>query len=269
MQCLGYAGRIPEAIAIIDDIKVEKASGYVKVVVVNTLITAGRYQRALTIKVPVDGQHSGLFANALNEVNLAEAEYNLGRWSEALARVDSIQCSRSQSSLVASGAAAQRAWILAHLGQMERARASFAEVRLADFPAYFKAEPHYTKAAIELAAGELDAALEAVALGLQTAVRASSKRNGLFLRARIRAGRGEHEQALADFEIASKADYRWQGGDGLLAWGDLLQRMGRSADAARAWQLTVERDPESESAALATQRLAEAAPAQQVVGPAT
>jgi hypothetical protein len=60
---------------------------------------------------------------------------------------------------------------------------------------------------------------------------------------------------LEDFEAGATAEYRGQGGDGLLAWGDLLHSLGRTAEALTAWRLAVERDPESESARLAATRL--------------
>lgn len=226
---LGYAGRTSEAVALIDKINLKKTDSNAKTLIVNTLITAGQYQRALAIELSDGTTKSIVFAKALNEVNRAEAEYNLGRWQEALLRVDAIACPREKFPLVASGAAMQRAWILAHLGQVDRARASYAEAVFEDFPYIFRAEPHYTEGAIELAAGNLDAALTAVQQGLSAAMRVSSKRNGRFLRARIHMARGENKQALADFETAAAGAYQAQGGDGLLAWGDLLARLNRIA----------------------------------------
>ena len=81
-------------------------------------------------------------------------------------------------------------------------------------------------------------------------------RNGLFLRARFRAATGEVDAALDDFEKAANMPYQAQGGDGLLAWGDLLRTLGREAEARRAFALVEERDPESESARHARERLA-------------
>ena len=49
--------------------------------------------------------------------------------------------------------------------------------------------------------------------------------------------------------------YRYQGGEGLLLWGDALARLGRLDEARAAWALVGERDPESESAVTATARL--------------
>ena len=77
----------------------------------------------------------------------------------------------------------------------------------------------------------------------------------MFLRARALASAGEVDAALAEFQRASDHEYRFQGGDGLRAWGDLLAEVGQHEKALVAWKLAVERDPESESAMNAASRL--------------
>jgi tetratricopeptide (TPR) repeat protein len=63
-------------------------------------------------------------------------------------------------------------------------------------------------------------------------------------------------QALGDVDGAVAREYQQQGGESLLAWGDLLLRQGRHTEARAAWALVVARDPESESARIAQARTA-------------
>jgi tetratricopeptide (TPR) repeat protein len=158
--------------------------------------------------------------------------------------------------IVRAGYGQQRAWILAHLGRVADARAAVQQVVPSGLPGIFQTEYHYTLSRVALAEGDLVMALVSVRAGLDRARRAASVRNGLYLRAGILAAQGETDAALADFEKAAAMPYRGQGGDGLLAWGDLLRTLGREAEAIRAFALAMERDPESESAREAERRLA-------------
>ena len=56
------------------------------------------------------------------------------------------------------------------------------------------------------------------------------------------------------FRAAAENPYRGQGGESLLAWGDVLSRLGRCEEARHAYALARDRDPQSESAALAQAR---------------
>jgi tetratricopeptide (TPR) repeat protein len=151
--------------------------------------------------------------------------------------------------------ALQRAWILAALNEPVAAREAFNQANVDMLPSNFAAEYHFTRAAVALAAGEPADALTAADEGIETAQRVSSNRNGIFLRARCLVALGDVPAALQEFERAAAADYKYQGGDGLLAWGDLLARLERHEEAVAAWRLAVERNPESESATLAVKRL--------------
>ena len=91
--------------------------------------------------------------------------------------------------------------------------------------------------------------------GLSMAKRASSARNGLFLLARAQAAQGQWSEAESLCRRAAERADLGQGGDGLLLWGDVLHRLGRQDEAEQAWRFAVERDPESESAEQARQRL--------------
>lgn len=258
MSPLHNLGRVPQLMALADWVIARSTNLYEHVLVVNARITAGRYQSALeTGASPLLGPDDPWWP--LLQVNLAEAEYNLGSWKAALERLDKLRARGPITEPISNaGEQLQRAWILTHLGEVDAARAAFEGAAEDALPFEYRAEYHYTHAVLCLAADKLDEALAAIERGVAKAQRVSSARNGLFLRARIRAARHEHELALADFEQAAAAEFRWQGGDGLLAWGDLLQQLGRTAEARSAWQLAVERDAESESAAVARQRLASA-----------
>jgi tetratricopeptide (TPR) repeat protein len=224
---------------------------------INAFINAGRYKRALEVAAPwmAPAPHRLPPLWPLFQVNVAEAEYNLGRWLDALARLDHMRERCAALGIARAGEAQQRAWILAHLDRAAEARNAMSEVRLGDLPGIFHAEYQFTLAKVALAGRDLPLALQAVDAGLAVARRMSSKRNGLFLRARIHTARQDPVAALKDFEEGAGMTYRGQGGDGLLAWGDLLRSLGREDEARRAFALAVERDPESESAGQARDRL--------------
>lgn len=249
---LSYLGRTEEAIACFERLRWARISGHLRSVAVNVLISAGRYAQALGLDAGVTRDP----LRDLNAVNFAEAEYNLGRWDDALLRMDQLELRAAEvDHLALAGARLQRAWILAHQGRASEARAAFGSANAAAIPMMFASEVHYTAAAVELSAGDLRAALAAAEHGLKIVRRVSSHRNGLFLRARIHVAAGNTAAALADFEAAAAFEYKGQGGDGLLAWGNLLRDLGRIDEAKAAWQLAVERDQESESAAIARAQL--------------
>lgn len=217
------------------------------------LISAGQYRRALAL----GERHKTVgFTWPLLQVNLAEAEYNLGEWARALARLDvAVRKIGAVDIMAKTGEACQRAWVLAHLGRHEEAATSYARATVDHLPGEYASEYHFTRAYLALSKGLGTEALAAVDDGLKVAARPSTRRNGLYLRARALELAGQADAALAEFQRGADHDYKYQGGDGLLAWGELLARVGRHEDATNAWRLAVERDPESESAALAAKRL--------------
>jgi tetratricopeptide (TPR) repeat protein len=251
-------GRIAEALQLGDETEA-RMGGFEKLYWVNVLIAAGKYRRAIEVGETItafDGSYLSTWS--LNQVNLAEADYNLGRWGEALKRLESLRPRLKKLDVMTkTGEALQRAWILAALSEPVAARAAFQEANVSSLPFNFVSEYHFTLAAVCLAEGKAADALAASDEGIRTAQRVSSLRNGLYLRARCLVALGDETAALAEFERAASRDYKYQGGDGLLAWGILLSRLGRAGEAARVWKLAIERDPESESAALAQKRLAE------------
>ena len=257
-----FSGKSDAAVKKADRLVARRPNVHVINQAVTSYINAGRYRRALEVAAPwkdlpwnmrltVQGQQLW----ALLQINVAEAEYNLGHWDEALRRLERMRDGCVPQGIVKAGDWQQRAWILAHLGRTEAARAAIACVELADLPAVFHAEYHFTRARIAWAEGGTAEALACVERGLDIARRASSFRNGVFLRARIHAAAGATAAALVDFESAAAMRYRAQGGDALLAWGDLLRALGREGEARRAFELTLERDPESEASQRAAERL--------------
>ena len=122
-------------------------------------------------------------------------------------------------------------------------------------PAEYRAEFHYAGAFVALAEGALPRAEEAVHAGLKVARRASTERNGLFLLAQLAERAGHVEEALRLYASGAAHRFKGQGGDALLAWGDLLAQGRDDAQARRAWALAVARDPESPAAVIARQRL--------------
>jgi tetratricopeptide (TPR) repeat protein len=225
---------------------------------INIFINAGRYERALEVEssCPAPSSRYEHDLVALLQVNLAEAEYNLGRWEQAAARLSRLDLGATHMRISSAGARQQTAWILAHLGRATDARVAIGKVPPRDLPRIFHAEYHFTLAWVALAERDTAAALACAEEGLALARRAGSHRNGLYLRARILSEQGDADAALADFARAAALPYRGQGGDGLLAWGDLLRSLGREDEARRAYALARERDPESESAREAGERLA-------------
>lgn len=216
------------------------------------LIGAGQYRQALKLGARCQEVNA---AWPLLQVNLAEAEYNLGLWQEALTRLDQAAQRKKFDIMTKAGEACQRAWILCRMGKHEEAANAYAAARIEHLPREYYAEYFFTRAHLALGAGQAALALEAAEEGLRCAVRKSSNRNGLNMRARALAATGDIEAALVDFQKAADDDYQYQGGDDLLAWGDLLASLGKQDAATNAWKLAVQRDPESESAALVGRKI--------------
>lgn len=228
---------------------------------VDMLVSMGRYREALRVASPalehLRGHENPLIAGmpVLVDINRAEAEYNLGSWAEAEARLDRPEAQCDASPICHAGGRLQRAWILAHGGRGDEALALCDATSLDDLPGVYRAEPHYCRAAALLATGDLDAAERSIEEGQSVAKRTSSERNGLFMQARVAARRERWSEVEALCRRASEHRWRYQGGEGLLLWGDALIKLGRPDEARAAWGLVGERDPESESAVLASERL--------------
>lgn len=223
--------------------------------IVDGLVAAGRYRAALELPGQFRASDRDSCSELLVQINLAEAEYNLGRWDAADERIRDLAPLTAMFPITRAGLAQQRAWIAAHQGRADDALRFLRQARLEDLPPPYHAEHHFTAAAAHLAARDLPAAHRFAVLGQRSAVRPSSVRNALFIRARVAAAEGD--LAAADRFCRDAAAHRWrsQGGDGLVLWGDVLRRLGREDEATRAYELAVQRDPESESAATAASSL--------------
>jgi tetratricopeptide (TPR) repeat protein len=226
---------------------------------VNRCITGGRYAEALLIGARVEpaiqSQQFPPHEGALVHINLAEAEYNLGRWEDAEHRLRDLDDRSAGAAITRAGLMLQRAWIFAHQGRGKEAWACAQRTAATDLPEDFRTERHYTRAAALIACGRLDQATAEIGRGLAIRRRPSSERNGWFMLARLAAIKGDLRDASGWCTRASAHSYKGQGGDGLLLWGEVLERLGRIDDARRAWTLVGERDPESECVAWAKEGL--------------
>jgi tetratricopeptide (TPR) repeat protein len=221
---------------------------------VDVRIARGDYRGALELSRAFVAHGADTMSALLVEINLAEAEYNLGRWSEAWDRLRGLDPLAAAFPIARAGLSQQRAWIAAHTGRAGDALHHWHRVELCDLPRRYHAEHCFTGAVAQIAAGDLEAAQRCADAGARVAMRASSRRNALAIRGRVAAAMHEWPEAECLFRAAALHPYRGQGGDTLLFWGDVLSRLGRFEEARRAYALAIERDPQSESARLAQER---------------
>ena len=224
---------------------------------IDVLISAGGYEAALAAEPPPEPEVTGEEATsrALIQLNLAEAEYNLGGWDAAEERLRRVQASCQRIALTRAWLGQQRAWIAAHRGRGEEALVLCAAVDPRAIPRIYESEYHFTVAVALLCAGRLEEAQAAVAAGERAALRLSSRRNALFLRARVAAARPDWTAAERLCREAAQHPFRGQGGAGLLLWARALRELGRPIEAEDALRLACARDPESESARTASATL--------------
>lgn len=225
---------------------------------VDALIAAGRYAEALALpeRFVVHGARDSE-SELLVQINLAEAEYNLGRWSAAWDRLRGLDPLAAAFPVARAGLAQQRSWIRAHTGRPDEALHHWHRADLGDLPRHYHAEHFFTGAVALIGVGRHDAARGCAQDGADSAVRPSSKRNALFIRARVAAATDDWALAESLCRLAAAFPYRGQGGDGLLLWGEVLTRLERPAEARQAYALAMERDGQSESAGIAAGRLRE------------
>jgi tetratricopeptide (TPR) repeat protein len=206
---------------------------------IDVLINAGHYAEALRAEPPAARE----LAFALIQINLAEAEYNLGEWDRALERLRPLDELCAPFPIAATGLAVQRAWIAAHQGRADEALALLEGTDILGFPDHYLAEFHFAVAAALVAANRLDDAERALDEAALCARRPSSERNLVFMRARIAAAREDWVEAERLCRESADHEYKGQGADGLLLWSKALRELGR--DPEEALQLMRERDPES------------------------
>jgi tetratricopeptide (TPR) repeat protein len=177
------------------------------------------------------------------QINLSDAECNLGRWNHALQRLESLDSLCRPKGIARAGLATQRAWIAAHQDRPEDAIALLDAADVLDLPEEYRAEFHFTRGAAHLAAGNFPAAEAAFAEAAKVIRRPSSERNLLFLRARLASARRDWISAERLCREGAEHPYKGQGADGLLLWSKALRELGR--DPEEALKLMRERDPES------------------------
>jgi tetratricopeptide (TPR) repeat protein len=243
-DAVGAKAAIDRRLAVFEASEVEINSA------INALVSAGAYAAAL--RIPRPSGMARTVADAVNrvlcDINLAEAEYNLGRWDAAQARLHGLDLAASVADITRAGLLQQRAWIAVHQGDGKRALELCNTIELRWLPASFHAEYYFTRAVALMALGALAEAEKAARTGWQCAERLSSERNALFILARLDAARGDWKAAERHCRAAAAHRFRTQGGEGLLLWAESLEQLGRRADAADARRLVRERDPESAAA---------------------
>ncbi len=226
---------------------------------VNAYIFAGRYRDALAVEAAWDdATRATLAADAswpILQINLAEAEYNLGHWDRAAARLLAIEAdARAGDPLTRAAFAMQSAWIAAHTGRPD-ALAIAATCSAPDLGPDYRSEYHFVHAAAHLAAGQFPEARAHALRGLAVRRRRSSERNSHFLLGRIAAAAGDPATACTHFARGAAHPYRGQGGPELLLYGELLAAAGDTSGARRAFAWAAERDPESPAADVTRARL--------------
>jgi hypothetical protein len=221
---LREAGKIAEAAALAKARVAEKGvPAWSRNVAIDILISAGAYETALAAEPPpcMPTTAREVLALVLIQINLAEAEYNLGRWEEAERRLRRLDLACWCFPIARAGLLQQRAWMAAHQGLAAEALELCASVKPRWLPPTYRAEYHFTLAAAFLAAGRLGDAEAAVGRGETLARRLSSRRNALFLRARVAAARGDWVTTERLCREAANHAFRGQGGAGLLLWAGI------------------------------------------------
>src|SRR5947207_14958277 len=114
---------------------------------VDGLVTAGRYAEALALpdRFVTHGSRDST-SELLVQINLAEAEYNLGRWSAAWERLRGLDPLAAAFPIARAGLAQQRAWIAAHTGRGAEALRHWQRAELGDLPGRYHAEHFFTGA---------------------------------------------------------------------------------------------------------------------------
>jgi tetratricopeptide (TPR) repeat protein len=259
LLCEGFAlreeGRVTEAAALAKKRLAEKdMPPWSRNTAIDILISAGAYEAALNAE-PTPTRRAKAYdalGLALIQINLAEAEYNLGRWDAAEARLRPLDRACRRFPIARAGLMQQRAWIAAHRGRAAEALEFCASMKARWLPPIYRAEYHFTRVAALLAAGRVDDAEAVLNLAEGLAKRLSTKRNALFMRARVAAARGEWASAERLCREAANHAFRGQGGAGLLLWAQAMRELGQHAQADDALRLVSERDPESEASSMAS-----------------
>jgi tetratricopeptide (TPR) repeat protein len=217
---------------------------------VNIDVASGCYARAQTWRARASSLPPTL--DEVVRLNEAEALANQGQVEASLAHVEHLPCLMP---MMHSARAGHRAWSLAQQSDAAGARAALVEGREEDLPEDYRAEWSFSTFVVCLAEGALPAAAQALKTARARARRETTRRNLLFLEARLAEREGDDARAAGLYAQGAAHPYRFQGGEALLAWGDCLTRLGRRDEARAAWELCRARDPESWAAPVAAARL--------------
>ena len=194
---------------------------------VNVYVNAGAYELALSCTEawpPGANSDTELDDNlALVLINQAEALHNLGRDLEALRYLDKVEA-RIDYEFALTGLQLLRAWILVHRGELIAAKVQMDGCKFEVLAKSYAPEIAFTKAALMRENGEYDLALTAIEHGLGETKRASSRRNGLIMRASIYAAKGDRATALPLFEQAFAMPYMAQAAYGILRYAEMQRQ---------------------------------------------
>jgi tetratricopeptide (TPR) repeat protein len=230
---------------------------------INAMINAGRYKEALRLKARWSSdflerahrRHPDGYL--LVHLNLVEALYNLGRFGCANQLLETItpECEERGSRLVRAGLGLQKAWLSVLMGDPAGALELLMTVNERHLPRSFRAEVHFTRAAALRDVGRLREAKIAAEAGATLSLRASSKRNALFVLGSIAAAEGQPKRAIEILEHGATHAYRAQGADGLVLLGEQYLQIGLNVESDWAYACAIARDPQGFAARRAGRRL--------------
>src|SRR3954468_12574398 len=123
---------------------------------VDARVARGDYRGALELPRAFAARDADTASALLIEINLAEAEYNLGRWSEAWDRLRGLDPLAAAFPIARAGLSQQRSWTAAHAGRGDEALHHLGRAEIRDLPRPYHAEHWFTAAVASIAAGRLD-----------------------------------------------------------------------------------------------------------------
>src|SRR5438132_4955984 len=137
---------------------------------VDRLVAACRYAEALEWPERFAARGRDTTCELLVQINLAEAEYNLGRWPEAWDRLRGLDPLAAAFPIARAGLSQQRAWIAAHTGRAEEAVRQWHRADLRDLPRHYHAEHFFTGVVTLIGVGKHDAARGCALAGADAAI---------------------------------------------------------------------------------------------------